>query len=599
MNPRKRVVRALAFCALGFYAAPSWAIISDNSLLYINQLVGATTFYNNGFTGTSAVVANIEAGFVWDQQEALTKDTVEFSDPSVTGQFDLHATAVGAAINANGSSIYSPGSLAYYIDQGIAYNSTLWSGAIATSWVSTGAGTYTETFTVSPASFSTPYLEALVSGVPQAGGATADVINSSWDAGNGTTGNDSFSLILDALINQSGKTLILSAGNTGPGADTVTSPAVGTNAIVVGAVTSDTSTPAYGQIASFSSVSPTDFFIPTDAAGDTGTTLTGVRARVDITAPGTDIVLPYYAGTGGGGQFGYGVADPPTNFIAFPFGGTSISAPIVSGGAALVVDAGKTLFPNDSRAIDGRIVKAILLNGASTPAGWNNGQTTVNGVVTTTQALDYSYGAGILNLTNAWTNYTTGTTDLVDSSGHPTLTGGNVQPTGWVFGQITHTPGATATVDYNITTPLVAGSELRTTLDWYSDELAAPDANYAANGLDATYGSFDNLDLSVYLTDGATPQLVATSDAAYESVQLLDFTLPQTGTYEIVVSENNYLWNFNGDTSTDFGLAWATSVPEPASVSILLLGGAALLTRRRRISPSSFNKGEGRGEGRI
>jgi hypothetical protein len=581
MNPRRRVVGALAFCAVGLCAAPSWAIISDNSLLDINSLIGATTFYNNGFTGSSAIVANIEAGYVWDQQEALTRDTVEFSDPSVTGQFDLHATAVGGAINGVAPSSYAPGSLTQFIYQGIAYNSTLWSGAIATSWESVGSGSYSESFLVSPASFSTPYLEALVTGVPQAGGQTADVINSSFDTGNGTTGNDSFSLILDALINESGKTLVLSAGNGGPGSDTVTSPAVGANAIVVGAVTSDTSTPAYGQIASFSSVSPTDFFIPADPTGATGATLTGVRARVDITAPGTDIVLPFYAGTGGGGQFGYGVSNPPTDYIAYPFGGTSIAAPIVSGGAALVVDAGKTLFPNDSRAIDGRVVKAILLNSASTPAGWNNGQTTVNGVVTTSQALDYSYGAGILNLTNAWNNYTTGTTDLVNSTGHPTLTGGTVQPTGWTFGQITHQQNATATVTYNINTPLPAGAEFRTTLAWYSDEIATPDADYAANGLDASYGSFDNLDLSVYLMGGPTPQLVATSDALYESVQLLDFTLPESGDYDIVVSENNYVWNFNGDTTTDFGLAWTASVPEPASVSVLLLGGAALLARRR------------------
>ena len=45
MNPRRRVVRALAFCAVGLCAAPSWAIISDNSLLDINSLIGATTFY--------------------------------------------------------------------------------------------------------------------------------------------------------------------------------------------------------------------------------------------------------------------------------------------------------------------------------------------------------------------------------------------------------------------------------------------------------------------------------------------------------------------------------------------------------------------------
>jgi hypothetical protein len=576
---------ALAFVMVCAAAAPSWAILSDNSLTYINGTIGATTFYANGFTGSSAIVANIEGGFIWDQHALLTNDTVEFSDPSVTGQYDLHATAVGSVIN---------GSLPYdglieinntYVLlsslYGIAPNAQVWSGAIATSWVDPGDGSYSDSFNISNASFSTPYLEAMVTGVPQANNKTADVITSSWGAGVATDDSDYMSVVLDSLVGQSGKTLVLAAQNGGPTTDTVFSPASGMNALVVGGLQSDTTSPPYSQIADFSSRSPTDLFIPADSAGDRGTELTGVRARVDITAPATDMILAYYEGNTGGGAFGYGVSNPETGLLAYPFAGTSFSTPIVASGAALVVDAGKTLFPNDSRAIDGRVVKAVLMNSADKPAGWNNGQAVNgNGVIFTSQSLDYTYGSGILDLNQAWNQYTGGTTDLVDANGAPTMTGGSVLPNGWAFGQITHQPHATATVDYTINTPLQAGSIFSATLDWYANELTVPDADYADNGLDPSYGSFDNLDLSIYLINGAQDQLVAESASKYNSDQELYFNLPTTGTYMVQVSETKYVWNFVGDTTTDYGLAW--TVPEPASGSLILMACLGLLRRRKR-----------------
>jgi hypothetical protein len=363
---------------------------------------------------------------------------------------------------------------------------------------------------------------------------------------------------------------------------------------VVGGLQSDSTTPPFSQIADFSSRSPSDFFIPADPEGDTGTELLAVRARVDITAPATDMVLSFYPGNTGGSAFGYAatqaanggydVNNPPTNLLAYPFAGTSFAAPTVAGGAGLVVDAGKTLFPNDPDAIDGRVLEAVLMNSADKPAGWNNGQfTNGNGVIFTSQALDYTYGSGILDLNQAYTQYTGGTTDITGRGGRPTLTGGNVQPIGWAFGQITHQSDATATVDYSITPPLSADTLFSATLDWYSHELAVPDIAYAENGLDTSYGSFDDLDLSVYLMAGSTPQLVAESAALYNGDQELYFLLPSNGQYMVQVSETSYLWNFVGDTTTDYGLAWSdVAVPEPASAAIILAVGGWMLGRRRR-----------------
>jgi hypothetical protein len=564
---------------------PAWAILSDNTLNYINQTVGATTFYENGFDGSSAIVANIEGGYIWDQHLLLTNDTVEFSDPSVTGQYDLHATAVGSVINGslpyNGFTVIDNTLVELSDFFGIAPGAQVWSGAIATSWVNPGDGSYSGSFNISNASFSTPYLEAMVTGVPQASYQTADVITSSWGASSSTDGNSYISVVLDALVGESGKTLVVAAGNGGPATDTVYAPASGINALTVGGLQDDTTTPAYSQLAGFSSTSPSDFFIPGDTYGDTGTELYGVRACVDICAPSTSMILAYYGGNTGGGAFGYGASNPPNGELAYPFAGTSFATPIVASGAALVVDAGKTLYPNDPHAIDGRVVKAILMNSADKPAGWNNGQYVNNsGVIFTSQALDYNYGSGLLDLNQAYTQYTGGTTDVVNPNGSPTLTGGNVQPNGWAFGQITHIPNATATVNYDITRPLQAGSTFAATLDWYANEIATPDEDYTDDGLDPQYGSFDNLDLSVYLLGGSQPLLIAESASLYNSAQELYFNLPTTGLYMLQVSETNYVWNFTDATTTEYGLAW--TVPEPTGCALLLVGSLAALRRRKR-----------------
>src|SRR6187397_3152535 len=39
---------------------------------YSNQVVGATRFYSEGYTGTRALMANIEAGYIWSGHETLT-----------------------------------------------------------------------------------------------------------------------------------------------------------------------------------------------------------------------------------------------------------------------------------------------------------------------------------------------------------------------------------------------------------------------------------------------------------------------------------------------------------------------------------------------
>lgn len=539
------------------------AAISTNHSLDISNVIGASTFYANGYTGTRATVANIEAGYVWNGNADLTSVSTYIADASITGQFDRHATWVGSSIAGRGSTA---------ADRGIAYGATLWSGAIATSWSSQGSGIYSGSFSMSTASFTTPYLTAMVTGVS---GQTADVINSSWGEGAGQNGKDSYTWILDSLAYKSGKTVVLSAGNSGSSTNTIDGPASGNNALVVGALTGDSTSPAYGSIASFSSRSPSDFFVPTIFNGNAGTNHTAARACVDICAPGTDLNLSHYGGATGGNAFG-GATDSSTNSFDTGLAGTSFSSPFTAGAAALVVDAGKALHPTDAHAIDGRVVKAVLMNSAVKPTGWTNGQASVSGVITTTQALDYTYGTGILNMTNAYSQYTGGTTDAAS------LTGGTVKSVGWTFGHVTHTAGVQANDDYLISQSLAAGSTFTVTLDWFSHEYTN------ANGGSSAYGSFDNLDLQIWKTANSVPTtLVATSDSLYNSSEHLSFAVPSSGTYMIRVLENSFLWNFSNvnDTGTDFGLAWSGTevpTPEPATLALLALGSLVLLKRRRR-----------------
>src|SRR5271170_4790670 len=87
-------------------AAPSFGVIAapNSSFLFVgtdlNTFIGANAFYDAGYTGTDAVIANIEAGFAWNQQESLVGQVSEYiKSPSSVfagsqlGQFDLHATA--------------------------------------------------------------------------------------------------------------------------------------------------------------------------------------------------------------------------------------------------------------------------------------------------------------------------------------------------------------------------------------------------------------------------------------------------------------------------------------------------------------------------
>lgn len=522
-----------AVAASVLFPIQAHAILASGSI-NINNLVGANTFYAAGYTGTRAVVANIEAGYVSDTPVSLTSVTTYLKHSTALGFDDDHATWVGGMIagrpNGSNTTLQEQG-------RGIAYGATLWSGAIAT--VDNG-----NSFSYNYAAFASPYITAMATGV---GGVKADVINSSWGGLGNSYPSYAENGLIDSLVNTNGTTAVFAAGNDGPSTETVGYPATSYNVIAVASVNRTGTT-----VSSFSSRGPGDFRNPI-----TGTVVQNVRAIVAIAAPGEDL---------------YGATYNSATGFDSGLDGTSFAAPIVAGGASLIVDAGKAL----GLSTDGRVVKAVLMNSATKISGWTNGQVTTNGVIRTTQSLDYKSGAGVMNLTKAYTQYLANTADVAGNGG------GTVYATGWDLGVVSEgTPN-----DYLISQALDGGTTFTVTLDWFVDRTYT---GVSGSTIAWNDNSFDNLDLQVWLTDGTTATtLIAESVSLYNNVEHLNFILPSDGTYLLRVLWTGELYDRLSDTNSEtYALAWAGTplipnlIPEPAALGVLGIAFVCLSRSRR------------------
>jgi len=523
----------------------------------INTLVGANRFYDAGYTGTRAVQANIEAELIWSQHSTL--EHVEHNEvgTDALGDTSDHATMVGQAMGGRETGLF-PGN---HYEQGIAGGATLWSGAIATADYGQGG------FEITDASTASVYSALLKGGV---NGQTADVFNSSWTF-NESTGNNTIAMGVDGLLYQTGKVGVAAVGNDGSAA--VSGLAAGYNSIAVGSLGSELDPTPYNQPSYFSSHGPNDYYNPVD-----GSVIPSVRSKVDISAPGESLTLAIQTPAGETGNSWY------YSYLS----GTSFAAPLVAGGASLVVDAGKDMYASDVNAVDGRVVKAVLLNGADKTQFWDNGQQLDNGIVTTYQSLDLTTGAGRLNLQNTYKQYANephggqaGTTDVL---GKDCLTDGDcsqgfVAPVGWDFGWAN---GGGQNL-YFLDTQIASGTTLTTTLDWYADVSPGLEADFSG----AHYNHLAQLDLLVFQFDPITRtimDIVAQSISIYNQVEHLAFILPTTGYYGLEVINAGDLYNFNDATGEFYGLAWYIALPEPSSLELLLLGLASMVIRKRQSS---------------
>lgn len=569
---------------------PNPNLRTTNTALDIGVNINASLLYGLGYTGTRSIVANIEGGRTWGGHDVFNSapyhktilDITDYADdPHAAhtsgwggnlGDYDLHATWVGHTIAG-----FDPNNLSSLnTRRGIAYGSELWSAGIATEFGPHANGAYSGSFNWSSDKvYVTPYITALINGV---NGRKADVTNSSWGFSE-PTGYNNITIAADAVAYASKKVMVFSAGNSGSSGtndvkNSVGGPGAGNNTITVGALGSD-NTSKFNHRAYFSSHGPNDYNGPDGFKA-------GVRARVDISAPGENLTLGYYGG-GTGGNWG-NTPNNATNLYNGNVAGTSFSSPITAASAALLIDVAKD--KGYTNATDGRVVKALLLNGATKPGAWagdstdpiavgawNNGQQNIGGVITTTQALDYNYGAGMLNVGNSYHNLVDGTTDNAG------LGGGSVKEVGWDYGRVT-----TALSNTYWLPELLGGSKLTATLNWFThDSIQGYDG---ALNVQDTRDKFANLDLQVWtLVNGNDGVLVADSKAAYITTQHLYFDLPTTSRYLLRVRYTGDRYNFDNTNWEDFGLAWnatAAPTPEPASLAAFAIGGLALLRRRSK-----------------
>jgi PEP-CTERM motif len=528
----------------------------------INQFVGAEKFYNAGYDGAGAIVGNIEAGHAYQSHETLNHVTTRVTGTGALGTDDSHATRVTQAMSGRLSAGGYPAS---YHAFGIAKGAETWSGAIATAFGGGGS------FSVTNASLASVYSSMIKTGV---GGQTVNVFNSSWGY-TGSTGFNTFAVGVDGLLNDTGVVGVASTGNSGPGGNTVGGIAAGYNSIGVGALGPDTST--YSTVSSFSSRGPNNFFHV-----GLNQTIVGVRSEVDIVAPGQSLTL---------------AAINTTNGYTSNNAGTSFSAPIVAGGAGLIVGAGKDIYSTNALAIDGRIVKSVLMNSASKLPGWNNGQSVVAGVIQTTQSVDYSMGAGAMDLNQAFDQYVSvaegGLAETMDVVGQASGDLGNVGTVGWDFGNVLDADSNL----YFLDKMLLANSKLSVTITWFADMISGSDANFSGAGAN----HLANLDLRIFRFDNLLNRNIlgtyAQSISLYNVAEHLYLDIDSTGFYGIEVVHTQKHWDFGAsEAGEQYGLAWSgvglNAVPEPGHMILLgmgAVGGFVRFRRRRRLNDSIAN----------
>ncbi len=535
----------------------------------VAAIIGADRFYGAGFTGQDAIAANIEAGHIWDGHEALGHVSQFSHDASAFGSttadlYDRHATWVGSHIAGRNG-----GTLQGDWQTGIAPDADLKSGAVASGW---NGSAYALSFSFNYNSFKTPYTSYF---------GTADVINSSW-GGTDPVAMNNFAVALDGLADEfSSTTFVNSAGNSGPASNTIGYPGSGYNSITVGALQNDGSN-HYNSIATFSSRGPQDYADPVHG------TISGVRAAIDITAPGTALTGAYYGGQSGGNHAGLpGSPDGPLggpDFYSGGLQGTSFASPITAGGVALLDSASyntPALATNpDSR--DARVVKAVLLNSADKVPGWDNGQVAhTNGLggVFTDQSLDYTYGAGALDLDRAFDQYLGAPSITQDVGGRASGPLGLVENVGWDFGRV-----VSGTDNVYQLGALEGGTDLTVTLTWFRDRLFDAD--------DALVYDNAQSDLELIVRDSATGNVISESASRYNTVEHLHFALPYTSSYQLEVHFDTPVFDFVGTTSEEYGLAWwgtgsgDGAVPAPSAlvglVGLAAVGAAVALRRRKR-----------------
>ncbi len=237
------------------------------------------------------------------------------------------------------------------------------------------------------------------------------------------------------------------------------------------------------------------------------------------------------------------------DLIASDFSETSYTTPQVAGGAALLMQAGVRGDGGSATnlAVDIRTLKALLLNGAVKPVGWTHSPSA---------PLNPRYGAGMLNVFNAYNQLTGGRRSYIASvsvttnSPHP--------PTG-----ATGTVGVLSGWDFNTNTSGKFPTQFDTVNHYYFNVTNnLPDTKFIATATlvwNRQSGKTAINDLNLFLYNCANSNLVACSTSLVDNVEHIYLTNLAQGRYDLQV------WKAGGagivTASEPYALAFAFTSP--------------------------------------
>ena len=436
--------------------------------------VNAEFFWQQGYTGSGVEIGVIDLHLGDSTHPAIDGNYLGSQNfINGAGWLSGHATAVtGAALSQDLTRL------------GVAHGAGWWTGQTTNK---VGISPKQEAMTVS--------VETFAQGLGVLNGNPAEVVTMSIGVNGSDTANDQWSLALDHIVGTAGTTVVVAAGNDGPASSSFPGPpGAAYNILSVGATggTGAVVSKDYTRIAPYSSRGPT----------------TDGRSKPDIVAPGSLIELPTLIGT-------WSVVS-----------GTSFAAPIVAGGAALLIDMGL----DRGLDVDAKVIKSVLMNSADKLSGWSH---------TSIAPLDPNLGAGQMNLEAAFYQYDAGEQGS-----------GIVSPLGWDHGTL---QGTTANT-YEIGALVPGGAELSATLTWNRD--VTTDVEDIESAV-YTASTFENLELFLYNVDDlAMP--VASSISPLDNVEHLFLSSPTTGNYIFEVR------SASGAVASplSYSLAWDIDVPE-------------------------------------
>jgi len=333
---------------------------------------------------------------------------------------------------------------------------------------------------------------------------------------------------IDDIVNSNKVTVIATAGNSSEDSDIVC-PGNAYNVITVGTLRNT------GPFENGIPQGPWDKAGSENISGPTASYYGPSRCKPDVVAPGECIVADHSDDSYGSSNGAY----------------SSYATPHVIGAAALMVEAARdaNAYFVDGDIVDPRVIKSAILTGADKGVKrFDGGNWDAS---SSSQPLDYELGAGGLDVEEA-IKVMLGEDDDTTSR-H------------MAFDVISWTE---QTVELSLG-HLAEDSEITASLVW--------NAHLVLTGL--SYG-MDMSDLDLYLLKDDTPFMWSTSSV--DNIEHIYATGLEEGDYSLQVRFIDNGWDpLVSFDSEQFALSYS-AVPEPATLSLLLICGSGLFCRRRR-----------------